>query len=57
VKASCIATSAMSNDPEIRISVAMIRPDSCRNTLSAVVLASLMKETRQAYASAGSGSV
>src|SRR2546427_4008343 len=41
-KASCIASSAPSNDPEIRISVAIIRPESCRNTDSATDSASIL---------------
>src|SRR5689334_13036711 len=36
MNASCIASSARSNDPESRINVAMIRPRSSRNTDSAV---------------------
>src|SRR5258706_8070104 len=33
--ASCIASSARSKEPETRIKLAMIRPDSCRKTDSA----------------------
>src|SRR5437660_5813062 len=33
--ASCMASSARSKEPEIRIKPARIRPDSCRNTASA----------------------
>src|SRR6185295_11838782 len=36
MKASCKASSARSNEPEIRISVAMIRPYSSRKTCSSV---------------------
>src|SRR5258708_10368695 len=38
--ASCIASSARSNDPAMRISVAMMRPDSSRKTDSTAVRAS-----------------
>jgi hypothetical protein len=41
--ASCIASSAKSNDPEIRMSEAIIRPLSSRNTFSAMALASTAK--------------
>src|SRR5439155_24310845 len=39
-KASCIASSARSNEPHSRIRLAMIRPCSWRNTDSTVALAS-----------------
>src|SRR5438093_12437454 len=40
-KASCMASSARSNDPEKRIKVARMRPDSCRKTRSAAAFASV----------------
>src|SRR5208283_5529033 len=39
---SCIASSARSNDPASRMSVAMMRPDSSRKTRSTTVLALLI---------------
>src|SRR5438094_98637 len=42
-----MASSARSNDPEIRISVARMRPDSWRNTVSAAVFASKLIRFRK----------
>src|SRR5919201_1360460 len=41
--ASCIASSARSNDPETRMSAAMIRPDSSRKTRSTALRASAIQ--------------
>src|SRR5581483_3842757 len=43
VNASCMASSARSKEPESRINVAMIRPDSCRKTDSTKAVASAIK--------------
>src|SRR6266436_19856 len=45
--ASCMASSARSKEPESRIKVAMIRPDSSRNTDSTEVLASAICRTNR----------
>src|SRR5713101_3469919 len=46
VNASCMASSAKSKEPESRIKVAMILPDSCRKIDSATALASAIPSAR-----------
>src|SRR5262245_38682233 len=46
--ASCIASSARSKEPEIRIRAARMRPDSLRNTASAAERASAISRGRRA---------